>query len=744
MRVRPAAILTFLLGLLLTTTSHADDGLLQDLQRLERLQEAVDVNADSVEYSATERKVVAKGNVQVELEGRSLFADEVSVDLDDQVLIATGHVILMEGLNRLEGERIEYNYRTNLGVVTNGRASFGSGISFSGVEIRREGERTYWVRDGRFTACRLCQPEPQTVDWELRAGETTVYLGEWMVSRDTSFWVRGIPALFSPIAAIPIGPRRTGFLIPRFGYGNRDGFIVKQPFFWAISPSQDLTLIPTYRTKRGFDLPVEYRYLLTEHSGGVVDARYLYDTTPEAPQTNRGWIKWVHNQELSPTWNFKADVQWQTDRFLQRSFVDTPVLLATQRTLPSNVFFTQTTPRYMLLGLLNYTEDLSDVALVKSTSRLPDVRFQWLPSQIPRTPLVAEGAVSAVYLVQSAGGNTGRFDFFPGLELPVALTPWLTGTTMGAFRETAYTQNEQSGGISNRVLAEVGERLTSRFARRFDEPGFGLQRLTHIVEPSLTYLYVPWTDQQSLPQFDSTDFVSPQNRLIYQLTNRLVARWRDASGETRSHEVATLDIAQSWNLQPRTREFSDNYLTGLTPERVDQAVTVLRPVSTTFSQAQERVLSDLVFNATVSPIPGAAFRGTVALNTQHPRADAINAGIELRRPDFLTLEVASTYVRDQAASGLIGHIELHVTKMVILDFLALYDIHSNTFLQSRVGLRYVSCCWEVGLIYDYKNPGPGLKVENSIRVNVELRGATQDTRRPADWLGRVPSGWLQQ
>jgi lipopolysaccharide assembly outer membrane protein LptD (OstA) len=81
---------------------------------------------------------------------------------------------------------------------------------------------------------------------------------------------------------------------------------------------------------------------------------------------------------------------------------------------------------------------------------------------------------------------------------------------------------------------------------------------------------------------------------------------------------------------------------------------------------------------------------------------------------------------------------------VILDFLALYDIHSNTFLQSKAGLRYVSCCWEVGLVYDYKNPGPGLKTENSVRVNFELRGATQDTRPPADWMGRVPSGWLQQ
>lgn len=735
MRVSPTATATFLLLLFFTTFSHADDGLRQDLQRLQRLRDAVDVDADHVEYNEAERKVMAKGNVHIVLGQRSLFADEVSVDLDDQELVATGHVILMEGLNRLEGDRIEYNYRTNLGVATNARARLGPGVSFSGVEIRREGERTYRAKEGRFTTCRACQPEPQIPDWEMRAKEATVYLDDVVAARDASFWVKGIPALYTPIIGLPIGPRRTGFLTPRFGYSNSNGFLVRLPFFWAISPSQDVTLLPAYRTKSGFELPADYRYILSEDSRGELYGRYIYQFNNSSLPTNQGELKWLHDQVLSPAWTFKAFVQAQTSTGIQRTFSDTPAIERTQRILDSNMFVTQSTPQYMLLGLLNYTRDLQSGTETRS-GQLPNVTFQWLPGQFLGTPLLAGGETSAVFLTRNEGTDAGRFDFYPGVRLPLPLTPWLTATSLAAFRETAYTASQTSGGGTNRVLVELGEQLTSQFARRFDEPGLGLLRLTHIVEPAVAYQYVPWTNQQSLPQFGPTDFVSPQNRLIYQLTNRLIARWREASGEIRSHEVATLDILQSWNMQPQTRPFSNVYLTGLTPERVDQAVNIIQPLSNGFSEVQERVWSDLVFNTTLSPIPGAALRGTLALNTETKQTDAINAVARFRRSDLLTLDAGYTYDRGRQANGVVGRMELQATKTIRLNLVTQYDVHTSTLMENDVGIRYTSCCWEVRVGYLYRNKGPGQKPENSVHVIFSLRSGSEPSK---GWEGFRPA-----
>ncbi len=719
MRLHLAVIVALLLPLCLATAGFAAADLRRDLDQLQRLREAVDVDADHLEYNQAEKRLIARGHVHVVLQNRSLFADEVSVDLDDQIFVATGHVIFMEGLNRLEGERIEYNYRTNLGVVTHGSGFLAPGLSFSGSEIRREGERQFHIVDGTFTTCRVCEPEPVAPDWEFRAKDATLYQDEFVVGRDSSFWVKGIRALYSPILAIPMGERRTGFLIPRVGYGNSDGFKITQPFFWAINPSQDFTLTTTYRTKRGPDVTGDYRYILSQDSRGEFTARYFHDS--ETTPADRAEFKWLHDQVIDPIRTFKADVAIQSERSINREFVDSSVAERTQRTLDSRVFLTQATEQYMLLGLLDYTQDLSPDAIVTQSARLPDVRFQWLPSRLWESPVLGEGETSAVYLEQDKGKNAGRFDFHPGLHLPVALTPWLTATSSTAFRATAYTLSEQAGSSSNRVLVDLGERLIGRFGRRFEQPGCGLLRLTHIVEPSLGYQYVPWTDQQGLPQFDPTDFISGQNRITYQLGNRLVARWRDSEGAMRTHEVFTLNIAQSWNLQPGTRDFSNVYLTGLTPERVDQAVKNTVSLGNGFTQARERTLSNLVFDTKLSPLPPVAVRNTVALNTDQRGVDAVNTELELKLPAQATVAIGSSYVRDQTANGIVGRFEVNVTKDILVNYLIRYDIHGSSWLENGVRLQYITCCWEVSLNFTNRAKGVNQKTENSFHITFDLK-----------------------
>jgi len=658
--------------------------------------------------------------VRVEVADALVTADEVTVDLDDQSVVAVGNVTLIRGFDHLEGERVEYNYRTDQGVIYKGRGFLAPTVSFSGTEIHREGPRQYRVQDGRITTCRLCQPEPEPVDIEVRAGEATIYQDDLVVARDASLWVRGVPVLFAPVGALPIGPRRTGFLIPRFGYSNSNGFYLQQPFFWAISESMDATLTGIYRSKRGIEVDGEYRYILDEASFGTLRGRYVYDTDPGPEvQNNRGEVTWRHLQTLSPTWSAKADIQYQTDRFLQRAFIDTPTLQRTERTLPARLFATQMTSQYMVLGLVEVLRDLS-VAEETRTARLPEIGFQWQPMQVGRLPLVVEGGTTLSYLSRNRGEDTGRFDILPSVSMPLPVTPWLMATTVAALRETAYTQSEQPGKSANRFLADIGEVMTARFARRFASPGLGLLSLTHILEPSASYQYVPAVDQQELPQFDTADFVSPQNRLTYRLGNRLVARWQDGAGQLRSREVARFSIAQSVNLQPRAFEFSNAYLSGLTPERVDQAVKEIELLSSGFSRAQERTWSNLVFQAGVSPTSWLNLRGTYAWNTERLRTEGINATLELPSWRFLTLEAGYTFVKDREANGLVGRLEVRPLKGLSLDWLTRYEVTTAQFNENSITLRYGTCCWQISLRFRQLIQGPGQPYQNGFTINFDL------------------------
>jgi LPS-assembly protein len=720
MRSRAVVFSILLAGLLLAAGVQAATDLAGDLDRLRRLRESVELTADDVEYARDERKLIARGGVRLRAADRLLQADEVVVDVDDQTAVATGNVVILEGLNRLEGERIEYNYRTGLGVITNGRAQLDPGVSIRGVEIRRQEARQYTLKDGAFTSCTICQAPGTTPDWEFRADEAVVYQDEWITASHTSMWVKGIPAFYFPVVALPIGPRRTGFLIPRFGYSGSDGLKVKQPFFWAISPSQDLTVTTTYRTKRGFELEGEYRYMLGEHSSGSLKGRYLHDLAVPDSEADSGEIRWLHNQTLTPESTFKGDVNYVSNPNIYRNFIDSTTRERTQRTTNSNVYIDRTTAQYMAVGLAQVTQDLT-ATTTERTSRIPEGLFQWLPAPILSTPVIGEGGSSLAFLGSDSGEDLGRFDLYPAMHLPLSVGPWLNATSSLAARETAYTEAAQSGGRNNRVLGEMGQRVLSRFFRRFEEPGLGLQALTHVVEPSAQYLYVPWVDQQTLPQFDRADFVSPQNRVIYQVANRFIASSREPDGSLRSREVASLGIAQSWNLQPRTREFSNVYLDGLTPERVDQSLRQVQPLGNGFSRAQERPLSNLVVMGGVSPHPAVGIRAALGLDLERTDVEVVNTVLSVGMGAPLSLEVGQTFVRNQAADGVVGRLLWQATERLHLDLTTRFDTYTGSLRENGIGFRYTTCCWEAGIKYTYRDRGPGYAAENDVSFTIDLK-----------------------
>ncbi len=739
-----------LLALLPAVVWAAAGDTFRDFGPLERLREMVDVHADRIDYQEKDGRIVASGAVRLDVGERHLAADEVSVDLNAQTVVATGHVVFAVGTNRLSGDRIEYNYRTNQGVVINGRGLIEPGISVSGDEIRQEGEHVFSFINGRFTSCRACQPEPTSPWWEFRAEKGTMYQDDWIVADNATIYIKDIPVLYSPVIGLPIGPRRTGFLFPVVGWGS-NGFTYKQPFFWAISRSQDMTVTPMYRTKRGFELDGEYRYVLDDRSSGSLRGQYWYDTQPQGAPNNRGIVHWMHDQAFSPEWTFKANAQYQSDTSITRAFNEIPSALSTQVLNDSNIFLTQNTPRYVFLSLLESTEYLNQTN-VNRTWRVPEFRLQWLPAQVLNWPLMAEGESSAVLLQRTGTQGTGRLDIYPVAHLPLDVSPWLTATSSFAFRETAYTSSAQPGGQLNRFLVEAGETLSSRFLRRYDNPGFGFTRLTHVVEPTLQYLYIPWVKQQELSQFDRVDFVSGQNRVFFRFDNRLMAH-RMEDGTPRSWEFARLGLAQSVNLSPTTREFSDVYLESLTPERVDQALKHVSQASVNdFRVGEEQTWSNFVVTSAVSPVPDFTLYNTVAAgtfqlnynsNTQLVstgngkfNAQAINSGVTVNWTNELTTDFAYTFARGADANGIFLKGTWKPLPSIVVEYISRYSPERSTFNENGLILHYATCCWEVRLRWDNRNQGPGQSRSNTTTINFMLRSPTA----PSPEAATTPAG----
>ena len=78
--------------------------------------------------------------------------------------------------------------------------------------------------------------------------------------------------------------RKTGFLVPTIGFDNVLGVQYRQGFYWALSPSQDLTIAPQILTKRGQGGDVKYRYVLNRRSRGQWLINAFNDTKADQPR----------------------------------------------------------------------------------------------------------------------------------------------------------------------------------------------------------------------------------------------------------------------------------------------------------------------------------------------------------------------------------------------------------------------------------------------------------------------------
>ncbi len=728
------------------------------LDKIDELKSAVRIEANELERRERDKVAIARGDVRILMENRILHADEVEVDEVQEIIRARGRVQLIDGASRLDGDRLEYRYRTNTGVMYQAKGAIPPATVFQGVEVHKEGDRRYRLVDGTFTTCRICQPEPGGVDWEIHAKEAFLEEDEYLEAKSATFWIRGLPALYTPYILYPVGPRRTGFLIPSVGAGGESGFTFKQPFFWAIDESQDLTLTAGYRSERGPEARAGYRYVWGPAASGFVDGQIMKDRDSERRDEVRATITARHDQQFNPELSLKSDINYVSDRVFRRAFPDSPSETRTASFTDSRVFLTQMWQQYGLQLLLEDSRTLNPDTNDSRVSRVPEVNFFASPQRLFGLPLLMEGQLSGTYLQRKETPDSGRVDLFPKLLLPWRMMNWATMTPSIGFRETAYSKRPGSGGGgTSRELFEARNELTTRFFRNFDVAGARVDRLVHLLEPRLSYWYITAGNQRRNPQFDHVDYISPQNRMTYSLTNRLLTKLKEADGATRTHEILSLSLSQSVNLNPQTRTFSDLFLNALTPERIDQAVRESTAVSlgNGFTRVKERRFSNLVADLRASPLQHLAFYGVTAINTERDRVDGIEAGVRVTYPDYGRVELAHSFIRggdtagnqydatpfhDRKTSGIIGRLLLTPMKNVAVNYYGRYDPRQDTSLENNVVLTYATCCWMIGLHFvdrtkRFEEQGGH---ENSIEIFFDLLtgGAPPPPERGAKYLRR--------
>jgi hypothetical protein len=127
----------------------------------------------------------------------------------------------------------------------------------------------------------------------------------------------------------------------------------------------------------------------------------------------------------------------------------------------------------------------------------------------------------------------------PEIILPFRISNYLLGSFNLAPRETAYhlyeTQASSDRNLSREII-EVRGNIGTSVGRVFDWRGTGLQKIKHSIDPELSYLFIPGTQQRDIPVMDGIDRIRRRNVLTFSLVNRFWGRFGQQTLAARSVE----------------------------------------------------------------------------------------------------------------------------------------------------------------------------------------------------------------
>lgn len=226
------------------------------------VQPQVILDADQIFVDEAENKVIAEGNVEAEYEGRLMRADRLVYDRTNDKVRATGNVIIIDpdGTERF-AEEIETDSNLSDGYAIGFSTRIPNGGTATAESAIRTSEGYNALEKVVYTACELCEGDT-TPTWALRARKAVLDQEDKMISyQDAVLEIGGIPVIYLPYFAHPDpnSGRRSGLLIPDFGTSSKLGAFYQQPYYWAISPSQDLTISPQINASVNPLLEMEYR-----------------------------------------------------------------------------------------------------------------------------------------------------------------------------------------------------------------------------------------------------------------------------------------------------------------------------------------------------------------------------------------------------------------------------------------------------------------------------------------------------
>lgn len=476
-----------------------------------------------------DNQIEATGNAILRKRGQSIRADRLLYFQQTQDLDAQGSVVLEQDGNTMSGPHLKLNLDTDIGTMEQPVFYLVENDGRGSADMLHIHDKLHYTLDNAiYTTC-----PADNQDWLLKMHGLEIDRDR-QIGTAHHAWVqfKGLPILYSPWMDFPLNDqRKSGFLSPIFGSTTKGGKELTLPYYWNIAPNRDATIAPRVITKRGVLLNNEFRYLEPNYAGEL-----HLDVMSDDKLANRSrtHMSMQHTQTIAGGLSGYVNLNSVLDNEYFRDLANTPDLTSQVNLLQE--------------GGLSYNAGWWDASAraQRYQSLIPN---SWAYKRLPQLTLNARqqyAEASAIFAGEYVDfahptlENAQRLVLNPSVSYPLVSNPAFYLTPKVALHSTYYAMganNNRTYSSSSRTLPLYSVDGGVAFERDWNLFGGDY---VHTLEPRAFYVYVPYKDQNLLPNFDSaqarfdftqmftenrffgSDRVGDANHITLALTSRLL------------------------------------------------------------------------------------------------------------------------------------------------------------------------------------------------------------------------------
>ena len=670
------------------------------------------LEADKVIHDDKSKVETAQGHVEMRYRGRVLRAQFLTYDSNTQVVTAKGDVVIVneDGTSEFAKE-LTLDKDLSAGVALGFSARLRDNVKIASDTLARRNADVTELNRAIYTPCDVCADngKSKTPTWSIQARRVVEDKAHHLVYfQHAVIRVLGVPIFYAPMfwTADAESNSRSGFLTPEIQVSNRRGFSVEQPYLWALSKSQDLTVSPIISTKINPFLNLDWR---ARFNSGEINARvgYTYEyefdnqgnQVPGSKTTSRSYVlangAFVLNNQWD--WGFAAERATDDllfDRYDIRGVYDRRGLFETDsRRLLSQVYAVrQDQDSYLSISAMDFQGlRVGDVnKAMPVVAPLIEGRYE------PEGPVFGGRLLvvgSAVVLSREAqlqdptlpGIDSRRATGSAEWRRPFTLKDGIRIEPFGSARLDVYNVTNAVVGnnsvTTGRFQPEAGVDISYPLIRRDGDT-------TVVLEPLLEGVVSPRAKTNpEIPNEDSADFLFDDTNLF---------------DPNRAPGFDVYDSGTRLNLGGRA---TVNWGDGLQARAlIGRSFRTSPDLTLPPNSGYEGTASNWIFSASITPVHGLSIYNRTELDDTNfaLRREEVGANFMIK---FLQGYVR--YLHDNSDPANVLHdIEaagnLYVTKNWGVVFYGTRDLKNDEWARRDVGVFFQNDCARIEVVYHYE------------------------------------------